>query len=126
MSPSFNFQFHYMTLGSPDLVIKMLLSDLGLVTDGSLLLYREQPVLDPSVDQNQFFVYLLLCTLPIFHLLVLAQQGNALFWGNIQVPTSPVAPLWTSNPEEGLQQQVLCPGVPETRTSLQLQKERLH
>lgn len=42
MSPSFNFQFHNMTLGSPDLVTKTLLSDLGLVTDRILLLYREQ------------------------------------------------------------------------------------
>lgn len=41
-----------MTLESPDLAIKMLLSDLGLVTDGSLLVYREQPILDPSVEQK--------------------------------------------------------------------------
>lgn len=50
--PNFNFQFHYMTLGSPDLVVKMLLSDLGLITDASLLVYRDQPILDPSVDQK--------------------------------------------------------------------------
>lgn len=52
MSPNFNFQFHYMILGSPDLVVKMPLPDLGLVTDGSLLVYREQPILGPSVDQK--------------------------------------------------------------------------
>lgn len=52
MSPNFNFQFHYMTLGSPDLVVKMLLSDLGLVTDGSLLVYREQLSSVPQWTKN--------------------------------------------------------------------------
>lgn len=35
---------------------------------------------------------------------MLAQHGDVLFWSDILVPTPQVAPLWTNNPEEGLQQ----------------------